>query len=98
MLLTSKVTDALQAEYDTHTETTRLNQLANPKGISKIVKDEEVFEPIPDAVPFDAWVKEQFTSELESQLKNLANHRLANKYSVVCLLYTSPSPRDRQKS
>lgn len=82
-LVTDKVKAALQAEYDTYTETMRLNQLANPKEIAKKVKDEEVFEPIPDAVPFKEWVKDQFTNELESQLKNLANHRLANKYSVV---------------
>lgn len=82
-LVTDKVKAALQVQYDEYAETTRLNQLASPGGTKKIVKGEEVFEPFPDAVSFDQWVKEQLTSELETQLKNLANHRLGNKYSVV---------------
>jgi hypothetical protein len=82
-LVTDKVKAALQSEYDTYAENTRLTQLANPKGIKKTVDGKEVFEAIPDAVSFDQWVKDQFTNELESQLQNLANHRLGNKYSVV---------------
>ena len=37
---------------------------------------------------------EELVPAMEERNKKL----LANKQSVICLLYTSPSPRDRQKS
>ena len=36
--------------------------------------------------------------EYFSRLKKLSKKDLLNIYTVTCLLYTSPSPRDRQKS
>ena len=38
-------------------------------------------------------VRKILTSSLDAQIKDIKN-----KIDEVCLLYTSPSPRDRQKS
>ena len=52
----------------------------------------------PDQLPLEEFLEEadDLIQELESSLLELESN--LDDRSIICLLYTSPSPRDRQKS
>ena len=54
---------------------------------------EEIQRPLTEKCTTVAWLNRQTVNEAEQRLYDIMQHNMQS-----CLLYTSPSPRDRQKS